>query len=222
MKEPSRIIIVRHGQSEGNIISTEDLSFFDKPNHEFSLTKEGCSQATKTGIYLQEIYGEFDAYFCSTFRRTQETIALLYPPAIYPHIVPILDSRLNELMRGFWHTMTKDKLLKILPNEQLIRDREGEYHYQPPAGQSCQDVEILIYSFMADLRENFAGKKILITGHGNWMLIFWRLMLGLPTQEYENRYREINGRKKYDNCALAVYENIGGKIKLVQDNFIVK
>lgn len=221
MRGPKMIVIVRHGESEGNVVSPEDASFPSKANHAFSLTKKGRLQAARTGVYLRANYGRFDAYFCSTFRRTQETLALLYPPRLRPPIIPLVDSRLNEMMRGPWHYIPKSRMMELFPDEQAIRNREGEYHYRPPAGQSCQDVEILIHSFMSDLRENYDGKRILIAGHGTWMLIFWRLILGLPTQEYENRYRNLDGRKKYQNCALAVYSNNGGRMELVQDNFVV-
>ena len=59
--------------------------------------------------------------------------------------------------------------------------------------------------------------KFRIAGHGNWMLVFWRLMLNRLPQEYEERYRH----GKYENCALAVFENIDGEMVLTQDNIII-
>ena len=214
MRGPNRIVIVRHGESEGNVISPEDISFFDKPNHAFCLTEKGRQQASNAGAYLHRTYNGFDVCFCSTFKRTQETLARLWRD---PLMTPIMDSRLNEIMRGIWHTLPKERLLSIFPDEEIVRKREGEYHYRPPAGQSCQDVEVLIYSFMADLRENYNDKDILIAAHGNWMLVFWRLILKKSPEEYEERYRN----NKYANCALAIYEKNKDHYNLSQDNFVV-
>ncbi|OGF63106.1 hypothetical protein A2926_00635 [Candidatus Giovannonibacteria bacterium RIFCSPLOWO2_01_FULL_44_40] len=209
MKWPKRVVLVRHGESEGNVRSPDDISFDDKANHEFALTEKGKQQARLTGKYVRAKYGEFDSYFCSTFRRTQETLSLLCPES-----VPVIDSRLNELWRGIWHTMSKEKVLTLYPEEASIREREGEYHYRPPGGQSCQDVEVMIHSFIHCLRADYVNKNVLISAHGNWMLLFWRIMLNRQPSEFESRYKG----NKYKNCALAIYERVGESLCLVGDN----
>ena len=45
MNLPSRVVIVRHAESEGNAKSPNDISFRDKANHNFSLTETGKFQA---------------------------------------------------------------------------------------------------------------------------------------------------------------------------------
>lgn len=211
MNWPKRVVLVRHGESEGNVRSPNDTSFDNKANHEFALTKKGAQQAQLTGKYVQAKYGKFDSYFCSTFRRTQETLSFLYP-----EVVPVIDSRLNELWRGVWHTMPKKKVLALYPEESHIRDREGEYHYRPPGGQSCQDVEVMIHSFIHCLRIDYTDKNVLISAHGNWMLLFWRVILNRQPSEFESRYKG----SKYKNCALAIYERDGEALHLVGDNVL--
>ena len=146
MDWPKRIVLVRHGESEGNVKSLDDLSFENKANHLFALTERGRKQAEEVGKYLQANYSPFDAHFCSTFRRTRETLLLMFPK-----VEPVTDSRLNELWRGIRHTMPREKIIEVYPEEVAIRQREGEYHYRPPGGQSCQDVEAMIYSFITFL-----------------------------------------------------------------------
>ena len=211
MNWPKRVVLVRHGESEGNVKSSDDISFDDKANHEFALTEKGKKSAQQIGEYLQQKYGDFDTYFCSTFRRTQETLSLAYP-----QVVPIIDPRLNELWRGIWHTMSKESVLALYPEEARIREREGEYHYRPPGGQNCQDVEAMIYSFLQTIRADHADKTVLISAHGNWMLLFWRIMLNQHPKEFESRYK----KGKYKNCAIVVYENNGTCLQLVCDNVI--
>jgi len=211
MSWPKRIILVRHGESEGNIKSPDDMSFDLKANHSFTLTTKGREQAQRTGEYLHQKYGEFDSYFCSTFIRTQETLRIMYP-----EILPRIDSRLNELWRGVWHTMSKEKICIQYPDELMIRKREGEYHYRPPGGQNGQDVETMIHSFIQQLRFDHVNESILISSHGNWMLLFWRIMLNLKPEEFELRYNN----DKYKNSAIAAYERYQGKLYLTSDNFV--
>jgi 2,3-bisphosphoglycerate-dependent phosphoglycerate mutase len=213
MRWPNRIVLVRHGQSEGNLVTTEDEDYFRKPNHKFALTEKGKSQARRAGEFLRVKYGDFDAYFCSTFRRTRETMALLYPNA-----KPIEDSRLNELIEGIWHTLRRADLIRRYPEEIEVKKRDGLYHYRPPGGENIPDVETRIRSFLADLRIDYAEKSILIAAHGTWMLAFWRIFTETPVDIWEDR--RINNR--YKNGALAIYENRDDKIQLIEDNVITE
>ncbi len=211
MSWPKRIVLLRHGESEGNIRSSDDISFEDKANHAFALTEKGREQARTAGMRLRGGWPEFDSYFCSTFQRTQETLSLAYPSAI-----PVIDSRLNELWRGIWHTMSREKVLELYPEESRIREREGEYHYRPPGGQSCQDVELMIYSFLLSLRADYAGKNVLISAHGNWMLLFWRIVCNRSPIAFESRYKG----DKYKNCAIAEYDGTSAGITLIREGVL--
>lgn len=207
MDWPARIVLVRHAESEENVVSSDDSSFGEKANHAFALTSRGRRQAEAASAYLAR-YGIFDAYFCSTYQRTRETLWLMYP-----EVSPVIDSRLNELWRGIWHTMPRERIAQLYPEEIHIREREGEYHYRPPGGQNCQDVEVMIHSFIHSLRIDYAGKNVFISAHGNWMLLFWRIMLNREAGEFETRER-------YKNCALSVYERNGNAMQLVTDNMV--
>ncbi len=113
MDWPKRIVLMRHGESENNVAqSSDDASFDERANHAFALTKNGRRQALMTSTHVRTAHRTFDAFFCSTFRRTQETLNLMFPGAI-----PIIDSRLNELWRGIWHTMPREKILALYPEK---------------------------------------------------------------------------------------------------------
>ena len=137
---------------------------------------------------------------------------------MYPGTRPIIDSRFNELWRGIWHTLGKERVAELYPEEIDIRKLEGEWHYRPPGGQSCQDVEIMIHSFINSLRVDYSGKNILVVAHGNWMLLFWRVITNSQPGEFESRYRS----NKYKNCALSIYEGSGNSLNLVSDNFVLE
>lgn len=211
MSWPSQIVIVRHAESEGNLKPSNDASFRNKANHNFSLTDKGRKQAKITGDYLKAKYGRFDAYICSTFNRTQETLSVMYPG-----IIPVIDSRLDEMWRGIWHTMTEEEVTKYYPEERRIWDREGWYHYRAPGGQSGQDVELIIYSFLYHLREFFGGKRILVVGHGTWMIFLWRIIFNHSVAEAEAKYKN----DKYKNASVTVLESEDGlSMRLSLDNY---
>ncbi len=211
MNWPKQIVLVRHGESEGNVKLSEDTSFANKANHQFALTERGRKQVEITGKYVRSKYGDFDAYFCSTFHRTQETLSL-----IFPDVKPIIDPRLNELWRGIWHTMSKEEIAKYYPMEKEIKEREGWYHHRAPGGQNGQDVESLIYSFLSDLRELYAGKRVFIASHGVWQIFLWRVLCNRSIVEAETRYTNA----KYKNASVTVFESEGDQLKLVMDDFL--
>jgi 2,3-bisphosphoglycerate-dependent phosphoglycerate mutase len=209
MNWPLHMIFVRHGQSEGNVTSTEELIRSGKPNHRFALTEQGRRQAQLTGVYLHTHIPHIDSFFCSTFQRTQETLSILYPDS-----KPIIDSRLNEMWHGIWNTLSEEQIKERYPEEERIKCQEGLYHYRPPGGQNGQDVELFIYSFIQTLKSDYDGKTVLIAAHGNWLLLFWKVMHNLTPDDFVERTRT----NRYKNCALSVYRREGNAIHLIEDN----
>ena len=207
---PKQIVIVRHAESEGNAKKADDNSMTEVANHQFSLTVAGQEQALTTGEHLRVNY-EFDAFFVSTFERTQQSFALMFP-----EVKPIVDSRLDEFWRGIWHTMSEEEAVQAYPQEVRIKEREGLYHYRAPGGQNGQDVDLMIYSFLSDLRELYANKRLLIVGHGTWMIFFWRIMRGLSIKEAEARYKS----NKYHNASVTVFDQKDESMVLTLDDYV--
>lgn len=208
---PSQIVIVRHAESEGNAKSPTDISFKEKANHSFAITEKGKQQAKATGEYIKAKYGKFDGYMCSTFVRSQETLSVMFPNAM-----PIIDSRLDEMWRGIWHTMTEEEVSKFYPEERRIWDREGWYHYRAPGGQNGQDVELFVCSFLSHLREFWGDKKILIVGHGTWMIFLWRIMFCHSVKDAEAKYHD----NKYKNASVTVFDKRVDRMVLTMDNYV--
>lgn len=196
MQWPSLLVLVRHPESEGNLLSVDDISTLDVPNHAFDLTDRGEKQAMITGEYLKKKYGQFDAYFISTFKRTRRGMEIMFPGVSY-----IQDSRLDEWWRGIWHAMSKAEVTLHYPDEARVAQLEGLYHHRAPQGESCPDVEARIYSFNQDLRQWFSDKKICICGHGNWFILFQRIIHALSIEAVYQKRKE----KYFPNASVAVY-----------------
>jgi broad specificity phosphatase PhoE len=82
VNRPALLVLVRHGQSERNIVKKRNSFYLDDesrkavkgiPDHLIALTEEGHRQAIATGRALREQLGSFDDVFHSGYRRTIET-----------------------------------------------------------------------------------------------------------------------------------------------------
>ena len=89
MALPMDLVLVRHGQSEGNIAKRRseagDNSAFTpefRKRHSSSLrlTGRGRSQAQMAGIWLRNEFPDFDRYLVSEYLRAMETAAHLSLP----------------------------------------------------------------------------------------------------------------------------------------------
>ena len=75
---PGRIILVRHGESEGNV---DDTVYERVPDHRLSLTDRGFEQARQTGEVLRTLLdGDSVEAYVSPYLRTRQTFAALALP----------------------------------------------------------------------------------------------------------------------------------------------
>jgi broad specificity phosphatase PhoE len=206
---PELLVLARHGESEGNLLTSEERARFEVPTHKYVLTPRGRAQAEITGQYLRERFGDFDFYYVSYYARSRETMEIMYPG-----VKLCEDPRLAEAQRGIYHTMTKEEIMRYFPKELERKEREGWYHHRPLGGENWPDIELRIYSFKNDaLFRRCRGKKVIIVGHGNWLVLFQRTELHLSIDETLGQYKA--GR--LENTSVTVYEGVekDGESRLV-------
>jgi len=199
MALPSLLVLVRHGESEGNVMTPGERALYDKPTHRYDLTELGKSQATKAGKWLAENgYGEFDAHYSSYYKRALDTMSLISPGGRI-----IEDSRLQEAQRGVYHLMLKEKAWETSEGEKTRFEREGLYHYRPFGGENWPDIEMRVHSFIETLRQEHSGEKVLVVCHGNWLVLFQRVIQGWPIDRCLVEYKNTN------NCGITIYKCYG-------------
>lgn len=208
---PRKLVLVRHAESEGNVLSVEERARWDKSSHEYKLTKRGKKQAEITGEYLKEEFGNFDAHYSSYYTRARETLAIMCPG-----VKVLEDSRLAEAQRGIWHSMTEDEIARIFPHEIERKKREGLYHHRPLGGENWPDIEIRIHGFRGTLNCYHEGENVIVIVHGNWLNLFRKVNDHLSTEEVLRRY-SLDNRGVVDNASVTVYEgrSVNGKPRLV-------
>lgn len=185
MTWPKELVLVRHAESEGNVLSVEERATFDKATHAYGLTDRGVLQAETTGAWLMGEYpAGFDVYYTSYYERARETMRILRPDArVYE------DPRLAEANRGIYHAYTRGQIADQFPLERDRKDREGLYHYRPPGGENWADIELRIHSFLGTIARDMGGRRVLMVVHGHWLLLFQRLIHHFSIEEAVKRYK---------------------------------
>lgn len=215
MAWPRLLVQVRHAESVGNQMNPDERANFDMATYDYPLTERGQMQALITGAWLNKEFGEFDVYYTSYYRRSKETMRLMYPAAkVYE------DPRLAEGQRGIWHTMTLEQMKARFPEEIERKKREGIYHYRPWGGENWPDMELRIHSIMSTWNRDCDGKSVLAVVHGHWEILFQRLVHHFSIDEAIKRYHN----EWFENASVTTYEGIiingESRLVLMQENFV--
>lgn len=193
--KPKRIILVRHGESEGN---ADRYNYESIPDYALNLTEKGKEQALKAGDKIRDIIGtqSINSYI-SPYYRTRQTFAGI-ESAIKNNLTTIYeDPRLRELDWG--HLRHPDD------NESIIRERNeyGIFYYRIKDGESGADVYDRVSTFLEtiyrDFRKEDYAENTLIVTHGMTLRIFLMRWFHWSVEEFENI-------RNPGNCQVVVME----------------
>ena len=190
--KPDRIIIVRHGQSVGNV----DKSVYkDVPDYALTLTEKGHGQAEEVGRKLKAFVGDQSVqFYVSPFWRTRQTYAGIrksFPVCCrYKYYE---DPRLREQEWG--QNMEsrdgyKDKI-------EEYRDSYGHFYYRfRDGGESCADVYDRVSDFMNTMHRDFQKKDFprnaIVVTHGMTMRLFIMRWFHSSVEEFETWGNPLN------------------------------
>ncbi len=215
MTWPMTLVLVRHAESEGNVLTVAERAAHPVGTHDYDLTPRGRRQAEITGAYLAEHFPQIDVRYVSYYRRARETMRIIQPDArVYE------DPRLREAERGIWHVLTPEQVMDQCPFELERKEREGLYHYRPIGGENWPDVELREHSFLGTLARDCGGQIVLIVVHGHWLVLFRKLIEHLTIEQALDLYKNHN----VENASVTVYrsyEDHGrSRLKLDQLNIV--
>jgi len=131
---PSRIVLLRHGESEGNV---NHMAYASRGDSLLELTPNGVSQARQAGQRLQNLLGDDRIFVCvSPFERTQQTLLALYSGStLESNVVRVhVDSRIRE--QEFGNFQTPGLSATVRAEEKLV----GRFYYRRPNAESSADV----------------------------------------------------------------------------------
>lgn len=187
--KPKNIVLIRHGQSEGNV----DKSIYRrKPDYALSLTEEGKKQARTTGNILRGLLGpSVPQFYISPFWRTRETFQEIRK-AWWPDSETKYDIFTNfyedpRLREQEWHGQLPVDGYDT--NAEDDRDAFGHFYYRFNGGESCADVFDRVSDFMNTLhrdfeKEHFPENCVIVT-HGMTLRVFLMRWFHLSVEEFE-------------------------------------
>ncbi|MFF0386712.1 histidine phosphatase family protein [Streptomyces sp. NPDC004286] len=180
MARPRRIVLVRHGESVGNV---DDSVYEREPDHALALTDRGREQAEETGKQLREIFGEERvSVYVSPYRRTHETLDTF---RLDPDFIRVREEpRLREQDWGNWQERDDVRLQKA------YRDAYGHFFFRFPQGESGADVYDRVGGFLESLFRSFEEPdhppNVLLVTHGLAMRLFCMRWFHWTVAEFES------------------------------------
>jgi broad specificity phosphatase PhoE len=165
--KPDKIIILRHGQSEGNV---DKMVYTTTQDFKLRLSERGRQQAHEAGETLKALlYPSSIQFYVSPYWRTRDTFRIVssHLETRTPHIV-YEDPRLRE------QEWSGDfRKVATLEEYQAIEDRRddyGHFYFRLDGGESCADVFDRVSDFMGTMHRDFEKRNfprnVIIVTHG--------------------------------------------------------
>jgi len=185
---PKRIVLVRHGESEGNV---DESAYTRTPDSQVPLTARGHDQAESTGRRLREMMdgdeNDYNLFFyISPYRRSKET-AIGIAKAFEGR--KILGVREEPQLREQDFGNFQDYEMKQAEKQE--RHRFGRFFYRFPNGESGADVYDRITMFSDHMvRDIDAGRfpedtNMILCTHGLTLRLFLMRWFHWTVAEYE-------------------------------------
>ena len=197
----TRIILVRHGQSEAN------LGNFLAGQTNIPLTPLGNAQAEAVAKYIVPTE-KINAIYSSDLDRAYYTAA---PTAKALGLDIATDKRLREIDLGLLSGHSKSTLEADFPdfyNDNVTPVALKRY----PGGECGAEAYDRITECICEIAEKHHGETVLIASHGGVIRYFLAFALGFSKFEIENA-------PPVANTAISTFEWDGGKMIPVEINF---
>jgi NAD+ kinase len=210
MTMPLDLVLVRHGQSEGNVAKKRSKSgddsdfteeFCGRHSSSFRLTDRGREQARLAGEWVRAKVGErFGRYYVSESIRTKETAALLgLPDARWYQ-----DFYLRERDYGHMDIVTESERKSRFSEHVARRPIDGMF-WMPPGGESIAQVCLRVDRVLQTLHRECTLKRVIIVCHGELMWAFRIRLERLSQESFLRMSRSTDPRDKIHNGQVLHY-----------------
>lgn len=188
--KPNKIILVRHGESQGNI----DKNIYSKvPDYAIELSEKGINQAIEAGKNIKNIVGNDKvAFYVSPMWRTRMTFEGIAQSFEKQNIDYKEDPRLREQEWGNFQNLEE--------STQVYEERDafGIFYYRFKNGESGADVYDRLSDFMATLHRDFQKndfpENVVLVMHGLSIRLFIMRWFHLTIEEFETLKNPANGQ----------------------------
>lgn len=214
MSIPLHLVLVRHGESEGN--KANELSrkgdnsaftpeFRNRHGSSWRLTSLGIEQAKIAGKWLKENgHTHFDRYYCSNYVRALETAAHLELDGASWRI----EYGLRERDKGIMEVMPENERQERFP-EHLRQRALHRFYWYPPEGESLAEVCTRIRAgIMNTLHRECTDNRIIIVCHGEVMRTFQTLIERLSAEECHDLEKSKTPTDRIYNTEIIEYSRV--------------
>ena len=225
---PIDLILVRHGQSEGNLAvhasRDGDNSFFtpeflDRHSREFRLTNKGIEQAKMAGEWLKKnVQAPFDRFYVSDYIRAKETAFYLDLPQAEWRV----EYQLRERDKALMDNCPVDEQKKLFEMEQRQYDMDRFLSYPAGGGESIPLLCLRLKAdFLSHIARECSDKRVIVVCHGHVMRA---LQLELENLGHDDFIRLDSSKKPEDkirNCQILWYTRRDPNLGKVVSNHLV-
>jgi len=172
---PSRLWIVRHGQSAGNvareaaIAAGEQMMDIPLRDVDVPLSDLGQEQAQAVGRWFAALpeAERPEVVLSSPYVRARQTAeAICRAGGVTPGAKgPVIDERLREREFGILDRLTSDGIRQRHPDQAEHRALLGKFYHRPPGGESWVDVILRLRSALDTVSLHHADRRVLIVCH---------------------------------------------------------
>ncbi|KAJ5078450.1 phosphoglycerate mutase family protein [Anaeramoeba ignava] len=218
---PTDIVLVRHGESEGNVYLRKSNhsfkeTFINRPTSLWRLTKKGREQANTTGDWIKKnISSQFYRYYTSEYLRAMETAALFNIPNAHW----LTATYLRERDWGQFELLTNEERWERFRLEMMRRKRDS-FYFAPPGGESMAQVLVRVDHVLSILHSECSHKKILIVSHGEVISAFMIRLEKISQIQYKEfcESHKTEPHRLLNYCQVVHYTRINPETKQISPN----
>ena len=191
---PKRIILVRLGESEGNV----DKALYEHvPDSLIGLTATGFDQGVQCGRRLCRLLASESVHFYySPYMRTRQTLRAILKSFNGLDLLVTCEPRLREC--DFGNFQNASEMAVILAE----RQRFGRFYFRFPNGEAVTDVYDRVNDFWQDMAQQSAEggphavvDNVVLVTHGLLMRTFCMSYLGWTPSEFEQVWVRHGGHR---------------------------
>ncbi len=171
MAMPEDLVLVRHEQSEANLVQKQykqrpdavaPEGFFDRHDSRMRLSNLGRERAPITGAWLRQEFPEgFDRYYTSPLARAAETAGRLALGGVWN-----IDDRWRERDWGEYGILNDEERERLFSLSVKIKG-QTEWYWCPPGGESlATGVSLRQKDVFGTLAREMTGKRVIAVTHG--------------------------------------------------------
>ena len=213
MTMPLDLVLVRHGESEGNVVveaakaGNNELftdAYMTTPGHQWRLTDRGREQAATIGAWVAAEFPKFHRYYASPYVRTKETAGCMQ----LPNARWLLNRALRERDWGEIGSIPKREFESRPEYELNAKHRKQDpLYWVAPGGESIAFVaEDRVRNVLDTLHRECSEQQVVCITHGE---VMWAFRLVLERMD-DLRFKELDDdpSAKIHNCMALHYSRV--------------